>query len=215
MEQIFIDSVIDKVNACARKVKEQETAIVDLQKNAPAIKQAESNLNTATTIIHQLQENMKMLHFPMDEMNRLSKELASNKQLLSRPRKDKVVHIHTAGKLMGAVIGLFVLILILIYGWYNTYATLNDYRMHDIVWRQLKLRVPAQALESLQALEREYLSNPSLMRENVEKAELRLQQDAEARQKVAEAEMELRRRKREAGDTVSVKPGKKGRGKKG
>ncbi|MBA4168466.1 MAG: hypothetical protein H0X41_13150 [Chitinophagaceae bacterium] len=214
MEQIFMNTIVDKVNACADKVKEQETAIAGLQKNAPAIKEAEANLHSATSIIHQLQENMKTLRFPVEEMNRLSEELNANNQLLSRPRKDKVFHIHTAGRLMSAVIVLSVVVLILGYGWYNTHATLDDYRMHDIIWRQLKLRVSAEPLESLHALETEYQANPSLMKDNVEKAELRLQQDAEARQKVAEAEMELVRRKHEAGDTMLAKPGKKIREKK-
>lgn len=84
---------------------------------------------------------------------------------------------------------------------------LGDCRGHDVMWRQLKLRVSAQPLESLQALGKRISVEPIPNERQGEKAELGLQQDAEVRQKVAEAEMELGRRKREAGDTVFVKPG--------
>ena len=93
-------------------------------------------------------------------------------------------------------------------GWVNTSNKLDQYRMHDIMWRYIRLTNRSQNLEYLQSVERKYLGSPEKFRSFVEQEELRQKQFEESRQNEANTE-EQNKRDHGNTDTGTTPSGKK------
>jgi hypothetical protein len=116
-------------------------------------------------------------------MREMSSRLELNNELLANPRKTKKVIFHTAGKLLWVIIGLSVGMVFLVLGWVNTSNKLDQYRMHDIMWRYIKLTNKSQNREYLQSIERLCLDNPDKINSIIEKEDLRMEQLEESTQR--------------------------------
>jgi len=176
MESLLIETIVEKVDASATRLEEQETFISEISQKVAVITDQSNALKNIIELVRNLQENIKTINWPVKEMTEMTNRLAKNNELLSNPRKTKQVLFHTAGRLLWVVVGLFVGMTFLIMGWINISNKLDRFQMHDVMWRYVKLTNQSQNLEYLQAVERMYLSDPEKMKSLVEKEELRLSQ---------------------------------------
>jgi hypothetical protein len=176
MEPLIIDTIIEKVDSGAARLDEQEKIIAEIsQKILVTTEQAEAIKDVAEAI-EILRKNINSIHWPLKEMTEMRNRLAENNELLSNPRKTKQVIFHTAGRLIWVVIGMFLGMVFLTMGWVNTSNKLDQFRMHDVMWRYIKQTNQTQNLEYLQGIEEMYLNDPNKMKSFVEKGELRLKQ---------------------------------------
>lgn len=183
MGPLIIDTIIEKVEASEIRLDEQEKVITEISEKVSAITDQSSTIKNVTEVVKNLQDNMYNIRWPVKEMTEMSNRLAINNELLANPKKTKKIIFHTAGRLLWVVIGLFVGIVFLIMGWISTSNKLDQFRMHDIMWRYVKSTNHSQNLEYLQSIERLCLGDPKKMQFLVEKAELLQKQQDEMIQK--------------------------------
>jgi hypothetical protein len=183
MEPLIIDTIIEKVDANDARLVEQEKAISEISQNLAVIEDQANTINHVGELVNKLQENMYNIRWPVKEMKEMSSRLDLNNELLANPRKTKQVIFHTAGKLLWVIIGLSVGMVFLILGWVNTLNKLDQFRMHDIQWRYIKLTNQDQNLEYLQWIEKLYQGNPEEMESIVLKEELSQEQLQESNPK--------------------------------
>ena len=186
MEPLIIDTIIEKVDANFARLAQQEKVISEISQKILVISDQSDAIKNVSEVIKKIQENMSAIRWPVKEMTEMSSRLAANNELLSNPRKTKQVIFHTAGKLMWVVVGLSVGMVFLIMGWVNTSNKLDQFRMHDIMWRYIKLTNHSQNLEYLQSVERLCLSNQEKMLYTVSQEELRLKQIDESKHNIFE-----------------------------
>jgi hypothetical protein len=183
MEPLIIDSIIEKIDASVVRIGEQEKVITEISQKVSQMSDQSSTIKNVAELVKNLQDNMYNIRWPVKEMTEVSNRLAENNELLSNPRKTKQVIFHTAGRLLWVIVGLFIGMVFLVMGWINTSNKLDQFRMHDIMWRYVKLTNHSQNLEYLQSVENLYVINPDKMQSLVEKEELSLKQISETTQK--------------------------------
>ena len=174
MEPLIIDTIIEKVDASVNRLDEQEKFITEISQKVAIISDNSKAVINVVELVKKFQENINFIRWPVKEMTEMSNRLAATNELLSNPRKTKQVIFHTAGRLLWVVIGLSVGMVFLIMGWVNTINKLDQFRMHDVMWRYVKLTNQSQNLEYLQWIEEMYSNDPEKMKSFVEKEELRL-----------------------------------------
>ncbi len=172
MEPLIIDTIIEKVDANAANLDDQEKVISELSQKVVAMADQSNTIIKVAELVKKLQDNMNAIRWPVKEITEMSNRLATNNELLANPRKTKQVIFHTAGRLLWAVIVLFVGMVFLIMGWMNTARNLDQFRMHDIMWRFVKSTNHSQNLEYLHSVETLYLENPEKMELLVSQEEL-------------------------------------------
>ena len=180
MDELIIDTIIDKVNAGEKRLDANEKLIADMDKKLYGSKDQSANQKQILELIKQLQEGMKEVKWPVKEIAEMSFRLRQNNDFLANPKKTKQVVFHTAGKLAWIITGLFIVIISLVIQLLNISNNLDQYKMNDLMWRYIKLSNNSQNLEYLQSVERMYLTSPEKMKILVEKEELSLKQIAES-----------------------------------
>jgi hypothetical protein len=175
MDQILLETVVDKLNTTGARLDNQEEELLELSKKIHTLDDQSSSNNELMELVKQLQNNMTAIRWPVREMEKMSERLAQNNELLSSPRTTKKVVFHTAGRLIWVVIGLFIGAILLTIGWIDTSREMEKYRMNDLLWRYTKIN-QAQSLDYFQDVEKMYISDPGKMESAVEKEELRLKQ---------------------------------------
>jgi|GEM_PF-4517371 hypothetical protein len=176
MDQILLETVIDKLNTTAARLDNQEEELLEVSKKVHTLNDQTNSNNALGELVKQLQNSMISVRWPVREMEKISERLAQNNELLSSPRTTKKVVYHTVGRLIWILIGLFIGAILLTIGWMNTSREMEKYRMNDLLWRYIKINNQGQNLDYLQDVERIYISDPGKMESAVEKEELHLKQ---------------------------------------
>lgn len=205
MNEVIINAMINKLEILEARVDKQNSAVSEITETVANVKEQGDQLKNIATIIQELQNKMTSITFPVLEMQLLKSELAINNEWRANPRKEKVQHIHTGGKLMSWTIGVGIAVVITFLLWWNTYSTLRKLEMHDTLWRTIKVTATKDQLKSLQQVERDYTANPKRMKQLISEKELKQQQILEAKQNQAKAEQEAENWKKAAGDMQNNK----------
>jgi hypothetical protein len=180
MDQLVIETIIEKVEAAETRLNIQGKELFEITKKVSTVMDQADTIKTIANLMKKLQDNMYTITWPVREMAELSNQLARNNELLANPKKSKQVVFHTAGKLIWVISGLSIVIILLIIGLINSEGSLDQYRMNDMIWRYIKLSNGSQNLKYLQSVEGLYLTNPEKMKSLVENEELKLKQIAES-----------------------------------
>lgn len=205
MDDLILESVIDKLDTQEIRVNEQHKLLLEIgEKSTEAFRRAEA-IPTVLNLLNALQNQINHLHYPETQMQEMKAALQNSAVILRQPVKEKMIHIHTAGKIIWVVIALFCLVCFMGLGWYNTFVKLEEYEAHDINWRYVKIMTSERGLKYLQKVETDYQTNPQKMQQLVTQEELKLRQQADARQKVIDAEDEAQKWRQAAGDTLIKK----------
>jgi hypothetical protein len=176
MEQLLIDSIIEKVDANETRLDSQGKELLEISKKVSTMTDRTDVIKNLADLVKKLQHNIIAISWPVKEMTELSNRLSQNNELLANPKKTKQIVFHTAGRLLWVIIGLFIGMVTLIIVMVNTFNRRDQYRMNDLMWRYVKLINHSQNLEYLQAVEKQYLANPEKMKSLVEMGELHLKQ---------------------------------------
>jgi hypothetical protein len=180
MNDIIIETVVEKVNAHEHRLNEQQKSVQTMNETISTLKSQSELVDKMIETINQLQAGLAKLNLPVSEMEKLKSTIALNNHLLQSPTQQKIIHVHTGGKMLWSLIGATVLIILLVIGWINTWGSLKQYRMHDMCWRYLKIHLETKQLQSLQNIERQYQQDPDEMTGKVEQQELVIKQRVEA-----------------------------------
>jgi hypothetical protein len=180
MNDIVIDTLIEKVTAQENRLNEQQKISNEMNETISLMKTESEHIQRMLATTNELQISLKKLTLPVTEMEKLKNVIALNNHLLEHPIKQKVLHVHTGGKVLLICIAELVIIILIAIGWIDTGSSLKRYKMHDTCWRYLKLQLDTKGLKSLQNIERQYQQDASEMSGMVDEQELQVRLRAEA-----------------------------------
>jgi uncharacterized phage infection (PIP) family protein YhgE len=179
MNDIIIETVVEKINAHENRLNDQQKSAQAMNETISTLKSESEQVHKMISTINELQAGLARLNLPVSEMEKLKSTIALNNHLLQNPTQQKIIHVHTGGKMLWSLIGATVLIILLVIGWINTWGSLKQYRMHDMCWRYLKIHLDTKQLQSLQNIERQYQQDADEMTGMVEQQELIIKQRTE------------------------------------
>jgi hypothetical protein len=180
MDNFLIDTVIEKVAGHEKRLDKNEMMLTELEENVSGMSDQSDNLNNLADLVGRIQERMNKIVWPVEKINELTLKLKLNNDLLSNPVKTKQSVFHTAGKLAWVILCLFIAVVSLIIGLFETARKLDRYKTNDLLWRYVKVVNKDQNLEYLQWVEKLNLKDPEKMKSIVITAELYQKQLIEA-----------------------------------
>ena len=184
MDEILLDSVIDKVDAHDKKIGELHQKI----EQTPNYREAFVRIEDA---INELRSDVQKISFPEKELHEFSGRLIVGINLLRQPVEQKVIHQHHFHKIIWIAVGLFLVLCLVLTGWYNTYDKLKLYKANDTKYRYLKLEADGGLLKWMRVIDSLYLVDRK-MRDSVIAKEEQNQRDFEMMQKAKQMEDEAR-----------------------
>jgi hypothetical protein len=191
MDEILMQSVIEKVGGQEKKISDMQAAI---NKISDVFGQIESLKGE----VQQLNLSVSNLAFPIRDMKDLSKSMADLRNQLGRPITNTVEQYHYFPKIFWLTIVFFAALIIVGVGWFMTGATLSDYKANDTKYRYLKLYNNKSLQELLFVTDSLYRTDPEMRDSVIQKEEekrkiFELLQEANSMEKEAE---ELKRKAR-------------------
>lgn len=148
------------------RIEKHDQTIIALEKRVDAIPDDSKELLVLQSEIVALKGMISKISFPGQEVQQLNSNLRRNIDILSRPVINKVEHHHHFPKIAFATVGLFVLFMLTLMGWYNTFGDLKQFKENDTKYRFLKLQ-NNERLRRLLFVTDSLFTNQSDMRENV------------------------------------------------
>src|SRR4051794_37234156 len=130
MDAILIDTVIDKVDAHDKKIEALNKKIEQTPDQQEAFERIE-------TSIKELRTDLQKISFPDKEMREFSGRLIAGINLLKQPVEQKMIHHHHFHKIIWISVGLFLILCLVLTGWFNTYKKLELYTANDTKYRYL------------------------------------------------------------------------------
>ncbi len=121
MNEVLIGSLIDKVDA-------QENQINELREKVNHIPAKAEVVMVVETALKGLKEDIEKLSFLEKEMRQLAATLETIKILLKQPVKKETMHRHHTTKTIWIAAALFLIVCLVLMGWYNTYKNLEMYK---------------------------------------------------------------------------------------
>jgi hypothetical protein len=192
MDEILLDSVIDKVDAHDKKIGELHQKIEQTPNYRETFVRTEDAIN-------ELRSEVRKISFPENELREFSGRLIVGINLLKQPVEQKVIHHHHFHKIIWISVGLFLVLCLVLTGWYNTYDKLQLYKANDTKYRYLKLEADGGLLKWMKVVDSLYLVDKK-MRDNVIDREEQNERDFEMMQKAKQMEEDARELKKKAGN---------------
>lgn len=111
----------------------------DLHQMLEQTEQYANTLHHIHSTVDEIKDKMQQASYPIQEMQQISMSLETNLQQLKQPLQQQVVHHHHATKVIWATAALFLVVCLLLTGWYHTANKLDLYEANDTKYRYLKL----------------------------------------------------------------------------
>ncbi len=128
-------------------------------------------------------------------MRQLYASLETVMMLLKQPVKKEMMHHHHATKTIWIAAALFLIVCLVLTGWYNTYNNLEMYKASDTKYRYVKLEAPGGIKKWLGEVDKLYFVDRN-MRNIVIAKEEENQRNFELWQKSAELKKETKELKK-------------------
>jgi hypothetical protein len=192
MNEVLINSMIDKVDAHEKKISE-------LKEKADNLPDYTELLSQVKGAIESIQTNVQKVDFPQKEIQQLTASLVITSSLLKQPVKQEVIHHHHVPKVIWIAAGLFLVLCFVLTGWYKTAGKLEMYKANDTRYRYLKLESDTALNKWLRFTDSLYLASTK-MREVVIAREEENQRQLEMLQRALQLEDEAKKLKQQANE---------------
>lgn len=185
MSELLLNTIIDKLNIESQDIEIIKERVETFSVNTETLKELHTQFNS-------VEKNIQKILFPEKEVRQLSFDLNRAISILQQPIKNDVVNHHHVPKLVWITTGLFLVLCIVCSAWYITSTKLDNYIAGDTKYRYLKLDNDKTLQRLLFITDSLYNLNPK-MRDDVirieedNKERLELQQEADEKQKEADA----------------------------
>lgn len=173
-----------------KKIEQHADQIGALRETLHQLTDWKATLNQLTLSDGQMNKLLTQLPEQTKQYQRLGGLLQDTMAALTRPQEQK--HHHHFPKIACATAGLFLVLCLVITGWYTTASRLDSFRNNDTKYRYLQLLDNSQLSRLLYITDSMHQAQPSLFRDSVLAAEnekqRRLEMLEEAIRKEAEAQ---------------------------
>lgn len=195
MNEVLLGSVIEKVDANERKMEDQERVISELKEKVAHMPDT-ALLNNIKTGFEKIQTEINKISFPEIEMRELSERLLTSVMLLKQPVKQEVIQRHHVPKIIWIAASLFLLLCLVLTGWYNTNNHLKLYKANDTKYRYLKLQ-GSSTLNNVLGFTDNLYKVDDKMRDKVIEQEEQNQRDLEKMRRALQMEKEAKELKKQ------------------
>lgn len=188
MDNIFVNTMIDKVDKLDKRMEELE----EKHANIPDYKERFDELSL---FLIDLKKDLQTLNLPISLLVSLNENLQKNTIAQNQP---KVVvnrhHFHWVAYVAG---GLFLILCLVCSGWLQTAGKLDDYIENDTKYRYLQLEPSLPLQKSLAKTDSIFDADPDL-RNRVRDAEERLQMEYKLSKTIKESQLRLEQLRRDS-----------------
>jgi len=122
------------------RIEKQDQKISDLEKRIIAIPDNSQAISVVIKGIEELKQITRKNTIPENDLRQLNSNLNKTNGYLSQPVVNKVEHHHHVPRITIISAILFVVICLIIMGWYNTSQRLEQYKENDTKYRFLKVQ---------------------------------------------------------------------------
>jgi hypothetical protein len=166
MNDVLLNSVIEKVNA-------QETTIKEMQDVMQKVAGQPDEIEILQKEVVRLGTILKDVSFPTKEMSNLSEKMTGLYTQLKQPVQTKVEnnHHHHFPKVIWFTITLVIGLGVVSAGWYTTASDTDQYKANDTKYRYLKLYGNKSLLQSLNITDSVYQVDPKMRNSVIQKEE--------------------------------------------
>ena len=191
MNEILLESIVEKLEGIEVFLKAINTGSpqVDLTPILSAI----------TVLKKDLGDLPDKLSLHTKKLAELEVNMASLLQQLKLPQNNKIEHKHQLHKGIWLSAGLFLVLVLLIWGWLNTYSKLELYEANDIKYRYFKVYGHQSLIKYCAETDSVYLKDRPGFRDSVEQEEQRLFRQLELNRLAWEKESEAKTLREQAG----------------
>lgn len=127
-------------NVMTNRIEKQDQKISDLEKRISAIPDHSQAISIVIKGIEELKQIANRNTIPENDLRQLNSNLNKANGYLSQPVVNKVEHHHHVPRITIISAILFVVICLIIMGWYNTSQRLEQYKENDTKYRFLKVQ---------------------------------------------------------------------------
>jgi hypothetical protein len=122
------------------RIEKQDQKISDLEKRISTIPDNSQAISVVIKGIEELKQIANRNTIPENDLRQLNFNLNKTNGYLSQPVVNKVEHHHHVPRITIISAILFVVICLIIMGWYNTSQRLEQYKENDTKYRFLKVQ---------------------------------------------------------------------------
>ena len=185
MSELLLNTIIDKLTMQYQDIETIKERIETLPDSVAALKGLQAQLTL-------IEKNIQKVIFPEKEVRQLSIDLNRATLILQQPLKNEVINHHHVPKLIWIAAGLFLILCLICSGWYMTSSKLETYIAGDTKYRYLKLDTDKVLQKLLLTTDSLYYQHPKMRDDIIEieeenKQRTELQQEADEKQKEADA----------------------------
>ena len=188
MNEVLLGSLVDKVDAQDRKIE-------DLNKKIDKIPSYDRVISEFKIGIEGLRSDLQKKSFPEKEMSELSERIVTGIQIFKHPVEQKIIHQHHIQKSSMIAAALFLVLCLVLTGWFTTYSKLELYKANDTKYRYVKLQSTAGLSKWLSFIDSLYQADAKI-REFVIAKEEQNQRDFETMQKALQMENDAKELKK-------------------
>ena len=123
-------------------------------------------LDLVNSHLGELRSEVKKITFPEHEIRELTANIVTGIARLKQPIKTEILHHHYIPKIIFITASLFIIVTVILTGWYMTAEKLNQYKENDTKYRYLKLQDNRALWQLLDLTDSLYLAEPK-MRDSV------------------------------------------------
>lgn len=127
-------------NVMTNIIEKQDQKISDLEKRISAISDNSQAISVVIKGIEELKQIANRNTIPENDLRQLNSNLNKTNGYLSQPVVNKVEHHHHVPRITIISAILFLVICLIIMGWYNTSQRLEQYKENDTKYRFLKVQ---------------------------------------------------------------------------
>jgi len=189
MNEVLLETLVEKVNTNEKNINDQEKEIHEMKEMLMALPDHKELFDQVNNRLFELLDQVKKIDFLKNEMRELSSVILSTGEGLKKPAKREVFHHHHVPKIIFSLVGLFIILCLVLAGWYMTGEKLEQYRANDTKYRYLKIYENKSLRELLFLTDSLYLREPR-MRDSVLERERQIDKYLEMMKRAAEMEAE-------------------------
>lgn len=125
MNEVLIDTLIDKVDSQERKIGDQENQIKELKQRVNSIPDNTEVVRQFIWSLQELRSDIKLLSFPEKLVRDLCARLETTIMILKQPVKKEITHHHHATKTIWIAAALFPILCLVLSGGITLITSLN------------------------------------------------------------------------------------------
>lgn len=202
MNEILIDTLIDKVDAHEKKIEGHDIKINGVVEKVEGLMEFTEMLTAILNTVETTKADIHRLSFPENELRNFAASLVTHTALLKQPVKKEIIHHHHFSKIIWIAVGLFLVVCLVSTGWYITSDKLDLYKANDTKYRYLKLENNKSLLTILQKTDSLYQADNQLRQRVIAKEEEN-QRNLEMLQRALRMEAEAKELKQKVSKTES------------